>query len=91
MFSTEIKFAADCLLKWFNKKFKSNNSELSNDIKRKYEVEHSIVWLQDRCCICTFPFEINPKSYDADKRTMSYADFIILKEHKFLRNFQVSN
>ena len=23
MFSTEIKFAGDCLIKWFNKKFKS--------------------------------------------------------------------
>ena len=43
MFSTELKFAVDCLQKWFNKKFKSNNSVLSNDIKRKYEVEHSIV------------------------------------------------
>ena len=34
MFSTELKFAADCLLKWFNKKFKSNNLELSNEIKK---------------------------------------------------------
>ena len=30
MFTTELKFAADCLLKWFHEKLKSNNSELSN-------------------------------------------------------------
>ena len=36
MFTTELKFAADCfLLKWFNKIIKSNNLELSNDVKRK--------------------------------------------------------
>ena len=34
---TELKFAADCLLKWFNKKFKPNNLELSNKQKRKDE------------------------------------------------------
>ena len=33
MFSTEFKFAADCLLKWFNKNFKSDNLELNIDIK----------------------------------------------------------
>ena len=33
MFSTELKFAGDCLLMWFNKKFKNNNLQLSNDKK----------------------------------------------------------
>ena len=34
MFSTELKFAADCLPKWFDRKFKSNNLEQSKDVKR---------------------------------------------------------
>ena len=38
MFSTKIKFAGDCLIKWFNKKFKSKNLELSDDIKWKHEI-----------------------------------------------------
>ena len=42
MFSTELKFAADCLLKWFIKKFKSNNIQLSNEEKTKYEIKHPI-------------------------------------------------
>ena len=40
MFSTELKFASDCLLKWFyskNKKF-----ELSLQEKRDYEIENPI-------------------------------------------------
>ena len=40
----------------------------------------------ERCCICTFPIEINPTMWDATKDQMSYSDFIIQKEHKFLRN-----
>ena len=86
MFTIELKFAADCLLKCFYKKFKWNNLELSNDVKRKYEFVLPINSSQDCCCICTFPLEISPTSYDANEKTMSYADFIIFKEHKFLRN-----
>ena len=82
MFTTELKFSADCLLKWFHKKF---------DLNRKYKIEHPIDWSQDHCCICTFLLEINPTSYDADKETMFYADFIIFKEHKFLISFQMKN
>lgn len=36
MFTAELKFAADCLLEWFNQNFKSNNLELSSN----YEIEH---------------------------------------------------
>ena len=86
MFNTELNFAADCLLKWFDKKFKSNNLEFSNNLKRKYEIEHPINWSQDRCCLCPFTLKINPTSYEADEKIMSYIDFIIFKEHKFLRN-----
>ena len=56
MFSTELKFAADCLLKWFKKKFNSNNLELRNEEKRKYEIKHPIDWMQDRCCLCSLFF-----------------------------------
>ena len=86
MFFTELKFAADCLVKWFNAKFKSTNLKLSNNAKRKCEIENPIDWSRDRCCICTFSFEIKASKFNADSRTMSYLDFIIFKEHKILRN-----
>ena len=69
MFTTELKFTAEYLLKRFNKNLKLNNLKLSNNVKKKYEIEHSIHWSQDRCCLCTFPLEINPTTYEADEKT----------------------
>ena len=86
MFCTELKFASDCLMKWFNSKFKIGNMQLSNKVKRNYEVKNPINWEIDCCCTCTFPLEINPTMSDATKGKMSYSDFVIVKEHKFLRN-----
>ena len=86
MFSTEIKFASECLLNSFNAKFKKENLQLSNERKKKYEVEHPINWEKDKCCLCTFPIRINPTMSNATKETMSYTDFIIFKEYKFLKN-----
>ena len=90
MFFTESEFAADCLLKWLNAKFKSTNLELSNNAKRKYEIENPIDWSRNRCCICTFFLEIKASKFNADSPTMSYVDLIIFKEHKILRNIYSS-
>ena len=84
MFSTELKFATDCLLKWFNPKYK--NSELSIKRKRKYEIKNLINWQSGKCQICNFSLHINPTKANVQKEDMSYGDFIIEKEHKFLRN-----
>ena len=86
MFSTELKFASDCLIKWFNLKFKKQNLELSNEKRRDYETENLIDWENDNCKICNFPLHVNPTTFDVEKEKMSYCDFIIKKEHKFLRN-----
>ena len=50
MFTTELKFASDCLIKWFNAKYKSQNIVISNDLKRKYEIEHPVDYSENRCC-----------------------------------------
>ena len=34
MFSTELKFASDCLINWFNSKYKNENLQLSNEITK---------------------------------------------------------
>ena len=54
--------------------------------KRKYEVEFPIDWENGCCCLCKFPLITNPTTFDVSLENMSYSDFIILKEHKFLRN-----
>ena len=86
MFSAEIKFATDCLLSWFNSKYKSENLQLSIERKREYEIKNPINWQTDKCWICNFPLHINPTILNVSKDKMSYCDFIIEKEHKFLRN-----
>ena len=54
--------------------------------KRKYEVEFPIDWENGCCCFCKFLLIINPVIFDVSLENMSNSDFIILKEHKFLRN-----
>ena len=89
MFNTELKLAGDCLLKWFNKKYKSKNIELSNEKKRKCEVGFPVDWENGRCCLCKFSLIINATKFDVSLENMSYSDFIILKEHKFLRKKKI--
>ena len=82
MFFTEIKFATDCVLKWFYDKYK--NHELNIETKNRFEKENPIDWENGECVLCRFPLEANPTNPQNEK--MSYGDFIIKKEHMFLRN-----
>ena len=81
-----MKFATDCLLNWFNSKYKNENLQLTNERKREYEIKNPINWESDKCWVCNFPLHINPTVLNVQKQKMSYGDFIIEKEHKFLRN-----
>ena len=82
MFSVELKFALDCLLKWFYSKNKK--IEISLQEKKDYELKNPIDWENGKCCICTFPLDVKPSEKLNEKIT--YGDFIIQKEHKFSRN-----
>ena len=83
MFSIELKFASDCLLKWFYSKNKK--IELSIQEKKDYEIKNPIDWENGICQICTFPLDVKP-SEKVNSEKITYGDFIIQKEHKFLRN-----
>ena len=83
MFSIELKFASDCLLRWFYSKHKKR--ELSLSEKKNYEMKNPIDWENGICQICTFPLDVKP-SEKIDNKKVTYSDFIIQKEHKFLRN-----
>ena len=82
MFCTEIKFATDCVLQWYQDKYK--NFELSIENKKEFERENPFDWENGECVLCRFPLEANPTS--PENKKMSYGDFIIKKEHMFLRN-----
>ena len=63
MFTFKLKLVADSLLNWFNRKFKNNNLELSNEQKTQYEISNPINWQDSRCFICNFPLQVRINGY----------------------------
>ena len=46
---TELKFNIDCLIKWFNRKCKSQYLEIDLISKKKFEEKNPIDWSNDKC------------------------------------------
>ena len=51
-----------------------------------YEQKSPINWKKDKCVICKMPLKIEPTSFKMPGDEMSYGDFFIQFEHKFIRN-----
>ena len=85
LFNIELKFACDILMKWFNFKIKSNNLEIPNILRIEYNRNNPIT-ADTKCCICNFPLDVAPKGLKFEGNDMSYLDFLIQKEHAFIRN-----
>ena len=51
-----------------------------------YEQKSPINWKKDKCVICKMPLKIEPTSFKMPDDEMSYGDFVIRFEHKFIRN-----
>ena len=86
MFAVELKYATESLLRWLNKKFRSQNLEINLNRRIKYETNNTINLAGERCVICRFPLQINAKGPNVLASEISYADFYIRYEHKFLRS-----
>ena len=86
MFSIELCLIKNILLPWFNKKIKSQNLQIDLFVKNKYEKNNPINWAIDLCSLCKFPLNMEPLGADVPNDKMSYGDFYIRYEHKFLRN-----
>ena len=86
MVTIESALVKKTLLEWFNKKIKSQHLELDFLIKNQYERKNPIDWNNDKCVICKLLLKIVPIGYDVPNSKMSYGDFFIRYEHKFLRN-----
>ena len=67
------------LLEWFNRKSKSQYLQISPFDKFRYE-------RNDKCVICKFPLKVELTNYQTPDDEMTFGDFIIRYEHKFLRN-----
>lgn len=46
---TELKFNIDCLIKWSNRKCKSQYLEIDLISKKKFEEKNPIDWSNDKC------------------------------------------
>ena len=86
MFSIESALVKKTLLKWFNQKFKRQFDKINPIKKLRYEGENPINWKKDKCVICKFPIKLEPTNFQTPDDEMSFGDFVIRYEHKFLRN-----
>ena len=60
--------------------------EIDHKEKVTYEAFNPINWKKTKCVICNFPLIINAKGPNVPANEMSYTDFYIRYEHKFLIN-----
>ena len=86
MFSIESALVKKTLLKWFNQKFKRQFDKINPIKKLRYESENLINWKKDKCVICKFPIKLEPTNFQTPDDEMSFGDFVIRYELKFLRN-----
>ena len=85
MLNIELKFTCDILMKWFNYKTKSSRLSVPNILATEYNRHHPIT-AESKCCICNFLLDTAPKGLEFEGNEMSYLDFLIKKEHAFIRN-----
>ena len=85
MFAVELRFPSNCLLKWFNRKFKIQIMEIDHKEKFTCEAFNLTDWKKRKCVICNFPLIINAKGPNVPANEISYTDFYIKYAHKFLR------
>ena len=86
MFFVESAIVKKALLKWFNLKYKRQFEKISPIEKIKFQSKNKIDWKKDKCVIFKFPIKLEPTNYLTADSEMTYGDFIIPFEHKFLRN-----
>ena len=86
MFTIETALIKKTLVEWFHKKTKFQYLELDLLIKNQYGKKHPIDWQRDKCAICKFLLKVDPLGYKIPNSKISYGNFFIRYEHKFLRN-----
>ena len=86
MFSIESALVKKTLLKCFNLKYKRSFATVKPMEKLRFESSNKIDWKKGKCVLCKFPMKLEPTNSLTPDSEMTYGDFIIRFEHKFLRN-----
>ena len=58
--------------------------------KLRFERQNPINWKRDKCVICKFPMKLELTNHTTPDNEMTFGDFIIRYEHKFLRNISTT-
>ena len=85
MFSCELKFAIDLLKKWLAEKMFNRYKNLDMLTKQRFERQNPINWESTNCVICGFRLPAAVSNFNSDGIT-TFLDFVIEKEHSFIRN-----
>ena len=56
----------------------------------KYESQNPINWKKHKCVICKFRMKLEPTNHKTPDDKITFGDFIIWYEHKFLSNIEES-
>ena len=86
MFCIESALVKKTLLRWFNTKYKQQFVKMAPFTKIRFEKENSINWKTQTCVICRLSLKVEPTNFKTPDDEMSYGDFVIRYEPKFLRN-----
>ena len=86
MFCIESALVKKTLLRWFNTKYKQQIIKMNPLAKIWFGKENPVNWKTQKCVICPLPLKVEPTNFKTPNDEMSYGDFVIRYEHKFLRN-----
>ena len=86
MFCIEVAFVKKTLLSWFNKKFAQQFKQLSQADILKFQKEKPLDYGNNKCMICKMPIRVSASTPQKADPDMTYEDFIIRYEYKFIRN-----
>ena len=64
MFSIELYLMKHTLMGWFNRKVKSQHSQIDILTKNKHEKKKPINWTEDRCYLCKFPLKVGSTNHN---------------------------
>ena len=86
MFSIKNVLVKKTILKWFNQKIRRGFIKINPIAKLRYKNQNPIDWKKNKCFICKFPLKIQLTNFKTPDDEMSFGDFVIHYEHKFLTN-----
>ena len=86
MFSIESALVKKTLLNWFNLEIKRSFDKINPIAKLRYESHNPVNWKNDKCVIWKFLLKTQPTNFKTPGDEISFGDFVIRNEHKFLRN-----